>query len=66
LLVESVRDYAIILLDPEGRVVTWNIGGERISGYQRSEILGKSVAVFYLPEDIPTGKMQDALRRAAA
>jgi PAS domain S-box-containing protein len=66
LLVESVRDYAIILLDPDGRVASWNNGAERISGYRRSEILGKSIAVFFPPEEIPADTPHDLLRRTAA
>ena len=42
LLVRSVKDYAILMLDPEGRVVSWNEGAERIKGYPANEILGKS------------------------
>ncbi|HKV50980.1 MAG TPA: PAS domain S-box protein [Gemmatimonadaceae bacterium] len=52
LLIEGVRDYAIYMLDPAGRVVTWNSGAERIKGYVASEIIGHSFATFYPPEDI--------------
>jgi PAS domain S-box-containing protein len=51
LLVESVQDYAIFLLDPEGRVASWNRGAERIKGYSEEEILGKHFSIFYPPED---------------
>jgi PAS domain S-box-containing protein len=50
ILVQSVRDYAILLLDTEGRIVSWNEGAERIKGYKAHEILGQSLEVFY-PED---------------
>ena len=50
LLVDSVRDYAIFLLDPEGHVLTWNAGAEFIKGYAKDEILGKHFSIFYLPE----------------
>jgi PAS domain S-box-containing protein len=50
LLVDSVRDYAIFILDREGRVTTWNIGAERIKGYKAREIIGKHFCVFYPPE----------------
>src|SRR3954468_1400871 len=50
MMVESVRDYAIFMLDPEGRVASWNAGAQRIKGYTRSEILGKHFSVFY-PEE---------------
>ncbi len=65
LLVESVVDYAIFLLDPEGRVTSWNAGAERIKGYSSSEILGKHFSIFYPPEDIRHGKPEYALRTAA-
>jgi len=50
LLVDSVRDYAIFLLDPEGHVLTWNAGAQSIKGYAKEEILGKHFSIFYLPE----------------
>jgi PAS domain S-box-containing protein len=52
LLVEGVRDYAIFVLDPEGRVLTWNQGAEAIKGYSRNEILGKHFSIFYPKEAI--------------
>jgi PAS domain S-box-containing protein len=55
LLVEEVEDYAIIMLDPEGRVVSWNAGAERIKGYEAQEVLGRHVSVFYTPEDVASG-----------
>ncbi|MEO7363099.1 MAG: PAS domain S-box protein [Gemmatimonadaceae bacterium] len=56
LLVEGVRDYAIFLLDPDGRVATWNAGAEHIKGYQAHEIIGKHFSEFYTSEDLETGK----------
>jgi PAS domain S-box-containing protein len=50
LLVDSVREYAIFILDRDGRVTTWNIGAERIKGYKAHEIIGKHFCVFYPPE----------------
>lgn len=50
LLVESVKDYAIFLLDTDGKVSTWNQGAERIKGYKTNEIVGKHFSVFYPPE----------------
>lgn len=52
LLVESVKDYAIFLLDPGGNVATWNQGAERIKGYKAHEIIGQHFSRFYLPEAI--------------
>ncbi|HET6280393.1 MAG TPA: PAS domain-containing sensor histidine kinase [Polyangia bacterium] len=64
LLIESVRDYAIFILDPAGIVTTWNAGAARIKGYQASEIIGKHFSVFYPPEDIATGKTDRELEIA--
>lgn len=52
LLIESVRDYAIFVLDPEGNVLTWNPGAQAMKGYTRDEIVGKHFSKFYLPEAI--------------
>jgi PAS domain S-box-containing protein len=56
LLVQGVRDYAIFMLDPEGRVATWNEGAERIKGYTAEEIVGEHFSRFYTTEDIAAGK----------
>ncbi|MEX2446755.1 MAG: ATP-binding protein [Dehalococcoidia bacterium] len=56
LLVDSVRDYAIFVLDPEGHVVTWNRGAQRIKGYAAEEIIGKHFSLFYPTSDIRSGK----------
>lgn len=50
LLVESVRDYAIFMLDPSGHVLTWNAGAERFKGYRADEIIGQHFSRFYPPE----------------
>jgi PAS domain S-box-containing protein len=52
MLVEGVRDYAIFMLDPQGRVVSWNAGAERIKGYKPEEIIGQHFSTFYPPEAI--------------
>ena len=52
LLVSSVRDYAIFMLDPEGHIVTWNKGAQRIKGYRPEEIIGQHFSIFYPPEDL--------------
>jgi PAS domain S-box-containing protein len=56
LLVESVRDYAIFMLDKQGHVLSWNAGGELIIGYAPNEIIGKHFSIFYPEEDIKAGK----------
>jgi PAS domain S-box-containing protein len=65
LFVESVRDYAIFMLDPQGRVSTWNSGAERIKGYKAWEIVGKHLSVFYPEEDLRTRKPWRELEVAA-
>ena len=64
LLVNAVTDYAIYMLDLEGRVVSWNSGAVRLKGYSAEEILGQSFARFYTPEDLQAGIPQKALRSA--
>jgi PAS domain S-box-containing protein len=64
-LVEGVRDYAIFMLDPEGRVLSWNRGAERIKGYRPEEILGKHFSIFHPAEDARSGKPQRDLKVAA-
>lgn len=56
LLVESVRDYAIFMLDPTGHVVTWNLGAERLKGFRADEIIGKHFSIFYPRDDIEAKK----------
>jgi PAS domain S-box-containing protein len=65
LMVESVTDCAIVMLDSEGRVVSWNTGAERIKGYRADEILGKHFSCFYLAQDIERGMPQRHLDSAA-
>ncbi len=65
LLVEGVDDHAIIMLDPQGHIVSWNTGAERIHQYQASEIIGQHVSCFYTKEDIHLGKAQQGLEIAA-
>ena len=64
-LVEGVEDYAILLLDPEGRIATWNAGAELLTGYQESEVLGEPGAAFYTPEAREEGVPERHLRLAA-
>jgi PAS domain S-box-containing protein len=64
LLIDSVQDYAIYMLDPEGRVSSWNHGAQRIKGYTPEEIIGKHFSVFYTPEDRAAGKPEHNLELA--
>ncbi len=65
LLVESVKDYAIFILDPDGHVATWNRGAERIKGWREDEIVGKHFSVFYPEEDVVSNKPKFELEVAA-
>jgi PAS domain-containing protein len=66
LLVQGVTDYAIFLLDPDGRVICWNTGAERIFGYAEAEVLDRPFALFFTPEDVAAGKPDEEIRTAAA
>jgi len=66
LLIDGARDYAIFMLDTEGRIVTWNPGAERIKGYQADEILGRHFSVFYTQEDVERRKPELELEKARA
>ena len=66
LLVEGVEDYAIFMLDVEGRVTTWNLGAERIKGYESEEIIGEHFSAFYTDEDVERGYPAEVLGLAAA
>ncbi len=64
LLVEAVRDFAIFLLDPDGRIASWNSGAVRIKGYTPDEVIGKSFSIFYPDNDLRAGKPQRQLAAA--
>jgi PAS domain S-box-containing protein len=64
LLVEGALDYAMVLLDTDGHVTSWNIGAERLKGYRAEEIIGQSFARFYNQADIDAGKPERNLRLA--
>ena len=64
LLVRSIVDYAIYMLDPEGHVSSWNAGAERIKGFKAEEILGKHFSTFYTEEDRKAGMPQKVLETA--
>src|SRR5256885_16372942 len=64
LLVQSVTDYAIFLLDSGGCVISWDDGAERIKGYSAGEIVGRPVAAFYSPADPDAGQPEQGLRCA--
>lgn len=66
-LVESIEDYAIVTLDPRGAVKTWNRGAERMTGFQAADVIGQSIAFFYPPEEVASGRpaqdLADALKK---
>ena len=66
LLVQGVTDYAIYMLDPEGRVTNWNLGAQRIKGYLPSEIIGKHFSQFYPDADREAGEPDRAIATARA
>jgi PAS domain S-box-containing protein len=65
LIVDSVRDYAIYLLDPEGRIKSWSRGAQRIKGYTPDEVIGRNFDIFYPPEDVENGKPRRQLEVAS-
>ncbi|PYT18995.1 MAG: hypothetical protein DMG59_01995 [Acidobacteria bacterium] len=65
LFVDGIKDYAMFMLDPEGRILTWNQGAERIKGYKLEEIRGRHFSIFYSPEDIERQEPQRELKIAA-
>ena len=65
MLVQGVADYAIYMLDPEGHITNWNLGGERIKGYPASEIVGQHFSIFFTEEDRATGEPAREIATAA-
>jgi PAS domain S-box-containing protein len=66
LLVEGVKEYAILMLDPDGKIVSWNGGAQRIKGYAAEEVLGRHFSLFYTQEAIDEGHPEMELRMARA
>jgi len=64
LLVDAVTEYAIFMLDPSGRIASWNRGAQRIKGYTEAEVLGRPLATFYTPEDVAAGEPERLLGEA--
>ena len=65
LLVESLKDYAIVMLDPGGHVASWNAGAERFKGYRAEEIIGQHFSCFYPTEAVQRGLPEQELNAAA-
>jgi two-component system CheB/CheR fusion protein len=66
IMVESVKDYALYMLDPSGYVTSWNEGARRLKGYEASEIVGQSFARFFTPEDVAASVPEEELNKARA
>ena len=66
MLLDGVHDHAIFMIDPQGRVVSWNAGAERIKGYRADEIIGRNFSRFFPPEDIARRRPEEILRMTAA
>jgi PAS domain S-box-containing protein len=64
-LVQGAKNYAIFMLDPQGRVVSWNTDAESIKGYREEEILGQHFSVFHTEDDVKQGHPEKELRAAA-
>lgn len=65
MILDGVQDHAIFMMDPQGRVISWNAGAERIKGYRASEIIGHSFSCFFVAEDIERGRPEQILRMTA-
>jgi PAS domain S-box-containing protein len=66
MLLDTIQDYAIFMMDPQGRVISWNAGAERIKGYRADEIIGQNFSRFFPPDDIARGRPDEVLRLATA
>jgi PAS domain S-box-containing protein len=66
LMIETVQDYAIFMLDPLGNAASWNSGAQNIKGYSSNEIIGRHFSLFYTPEDVATGKPREEFATANA
>lgn len=63
-MIAEIQDYAIILLDLDGTILTWNAGAKKIKGYEESEILGQNFRIFYIPQDRQEGLPEKLIEHA--
>jgi PAS domain S-box-containing protein len=63
-MISEIQDYAIILLDFDGTILTWNIGAEKIKGYTAAEIIGENFQIFYMPQDRQAGLPEQLIAQA--
>jgi PAS domain S-box-containing protein len=66
MLLDGIQNYAIFMMDPSGRIISWNAGAERIKGYRADEIIGHNFSCFFPPEDIVRGRPEEVLRKTIA
>ena len=66
MLLDGIQHYAVFAMDPQGQIVSWNAGAERIKGYKAEEIIGRNFSCFFPPEDIERGRPEEVLRITAA
>ena len=66
MLLDGIQDYAIFMMDPQGQILSWNAGAERIKGYTADEIVGRNFSCFFPPEQIERGRPMEILRLTAA
>jgi PAS domain S-box-containing protein len=66
MLLDGIQNYAIFMMDAQGRILSWNAGAERIKGYTSNQIIGRNFSCFFPPEDIKRGRPEEVLRRTAA
>ena len=63
-MIAEIQDYAIILLDEDGTILSWNAGAQKIKGYQEKDILGQNFRIFYTPEDRQAGLPEQLIELA--
>ena len=63
-MISEIQDYAIILMDIDGTILTWNAGAEKIKGYREEEIIGQNFRLFYLPQDRQAGLPEQLIEQA--
>ena len=66
MLVEGVKDYAIVMLDPQGHVTSWNPGAQSIHGYPAEEVVGRDFSIFFTKQDLARMWPQTILKAAAS
>jgi PAS domain S-box-containing protein len=66
MLLDGIQDYAVFMIDPQGQIVSWNAGAERIKGYKADEIIGRNFSCFFPPEEVERGRPEEVLRMTAA